>query len=293
MEKILASYSELRDPRAVAFMEELNVVARSGGLTEYITYSRIWEYPWIWFRLRDFPRSTRILDVGSERSPFPWYLRMQGFDVIVSDVTEEHWDLWKEASRRIGVSPRLRILDSQDLALATASVDVYESVSILEHVPNKQAAIEEAARVLKPGGLLLMTFDVCEPDMGMTFPEWNGRAVTMGEFDGLIAGSPWFEKGPGDIKWNTESIPEYLAWVRTTAPHHNYACGAAAIQRNQRVWSDGSRKNKVIELRGTFRTLRPAARRHLRNLGGQIKSKLPGPFRSALRAARSWIRPDR
>src|SRR5260370_17577114 len=112
-------------------MEELNVVARRGGLTEYTTYSRIWEYPWLWFHLKDLPRNARVLDIGSERSPFPWYLRTQGFDVIVSDVTVEHWELWKEASRRIGASPRLTILDSRELSFATAPFYVYDTISFL------------------------------------------------------------------------------------------------------------------------------------------------------------------
>src|SRR5260370_38593683 len=147
-------------------MGDLNAVASGAGLTEYTTYGRIWEYPWLWFHLKDLPRNARVLDIGSERSPFPWQLATRGFHVTVSDVSDEYWNVWKQASRRLGVAPRLRILDSQDLALPTGSLDVYESISILEHVPHKEAAIAEAARVLKPGGLLLLTFDICEPDMG-------------------------------------------------------------------------------------------------------------------------------
>jgi len=289
VEKTLALYSELCEPRAVAFMEELNVVARRGGLTEYTTYSRIWEYPWLWFHLKDLPRNARVLDIGSERSPFPWYLRTQGFDVIVSDVTGEHWDLWKEASRRIGVSPRLRILDSQDLALATASVDVYESISILEHVPDKAKAIEEAGRVLRPGGLLLLTFDVCEADMGMSFPDWNGRAVSMREFDGLFANSPWFEAGLPGLKWNAESIPDYLNWHRTTAPHHNYVTGAIAIRRNQETWPNARKKDPLMDLKGTLRTVSPSVNWHIRDTSRRIKRRLPRRVHSLLKSAKARL----
>jgi len=260
-------------------------------LTEYTTYSRIWEYPWLWFHLQDLPRNARVLDIGSERSPFPWYLASQGFDVIVSDVTGDHWDTWEKASQRVEVRPRLRVLDSQNLGLATGSVDVYESISILEHIPNKQSALEEAARVLKPGGLLLITFDICEPDMGMSFPEWNGRAVSMREFDQLFSGSSWFEPGLGDLRWNTEAISEYMAWVRTTAPHHNYACGAVAVRRNHLTWPGSPGKGRLMEARGTLGAIRPAVVTRVNSMGRRIKGKLPDPVYSALRRVKSWISP--
>jgi SAM-dependent methyltransferase len=293
VEKALAKHSELRDPRWVAFMELLNSTASSAGLSEYRTYSRIWEYPWLWFHLKDLPRNARILDIGSERSSFPWYLAAQGFDVTVSDTTEDYWGLWNEASRRLGVTPRLRVLDAQDLAVATGSVDVYESVSILEHIPDKGKALEEAARVLKPGGLLIMTFDICEPEMGMTFPDWNGRAVTMREFDGLFEKSSWFENGLGKIRWNTENIPEFLAWARTTAPHHNYVCGAIVIRRNQQRWSGAVTNGKIMEIRGSLRAMRPRLKSRARNIRTSIVRNLPIPVRSALRAVRSWMTTNR
>lgn len=31
--------------------------------------------------------------------------------------------------------------------------------------------------MLKPGGLLCLTSDICEPALGMTFPEWNRTAL--------------------------------------------------------------------------------------------------------------------
>jgi ubiquinone/menaquinone biosynthesis C-methylase UbiE len=270
-------------------MDDLNGVARRGGLSEYKTYSRIWEYPWLWFHLQSLANQNfRILDAGSERSPFPWFLATQGFDVIVSDISLEYWGLWKETSRKLRVAPRLQILDSQNLNLPTASMDIYESISIIEHVPNKVAAIEEAARVLKPGGLLLLTFDICEPDMGMTFPAWNGRALTMQELDQLFVDSPWFERGLEHIKWNVETIPEYLSWVRTTAPHHNYACGAVAIRRTLEGWTEPSGKKRITPKSYFFQNLAPETLWRIRSLKSHVGSLLPQAARSAIRKALSW-----
>lgn len=46
--KCLASLAEMRQPDFVTCMDEINRVAREGGLTEYHTYRRLWEYPWSW-----------------------------------------------------------------------------------------------------------------------------------------------------------------------------------------------------------------------------------------------------
>src|SRR6267143_3090200 len=126
MDKHLARRSELENPRYVAFMEELNHVALLGGLQEYTTFCRIWEYPQMWFQLEPLHgRNLRVLDIGSERSPFPWYLAKQGFDVIVSDVTLGYWSLWEAAARKLHVSVRKKLLDAQDLDLPTGSLEVY------------------------------------------------------------------------------------------------------------------------------------------------------------------------
>jgi SAM-dependent methyltransferase len=235
-------------------MEDINQIAHKGGLVEYITYSRIWEYPWLWFQLNSLKGSgLRVLDIGSERSPFAWFLATQGFKVTVSDVTANYWRTWQRASHRLDVGVNKRILDAQDLDIPTASVDIYLSVSVIEHVTDKAEVIMEAARVLRPGGLLVMTFDICEPDMGMTFPEWNGRALTMRETDGLLRDCPWFGQEVSVLPWNTGDIPQYLSWHRTTAPWHNYVTGAVIVRRSDRIWAEPAWKDYLRSLRGKIR----------------------------------------
>lgn len=273
----------MQSPRWVSFMEELNDVARRGGLAEYKTYSRIWEYPWLWFQLESLAnQNLRVLDAGSERSPFPWFLAIRGFEVIVSDISLDYWGMWRAASKKLGAAPKLQILDSQNLNVPTASIDIYESISIIEHVPNKTAALAEAARVLKPGGLLLLTFDVCEPNMGMTFPAWNGQALTMQELDRMFVESPWFERGLEQIPWNLATIPEYLAWVRTTAPHHNYGCGAVAVRRTSKDWTEPAGIKRIAP-NSYFENLAPEALWRVRKLRSRVGSLLPDRVRSAVR----------
>ena len=48
--------------------------------------------------------------------------------------------------------------DIQKLTFADASVDAYISCEVMEHVPSPQDALQEAARVLRPGGIFIATF---------------------------------------------------------------------------------------------------------------------------------------
>lgn len=57
----------------------------------------------------------------------------------------------------LGIKERLNFEDVTDLSLANASLDAIVSCDVLEHVPDYQAAVTEFARVLKPGGHLIVT----------------------------------------------------------------------------------------------------------------------------------------
>ena len=84
--------------------------------------------------------------------------------------------------------------------------------------------------MLRPGGVFAISFDICEPALGMTFPDWNGRALTMAEFEKFFWRQPAFDRGTPP-EWNTEDIPPFLRWHRQTAPHHNYVTGAAILRK--------------------------------------------------------------
>jgi ubiquinone/menaquinone biosynthesis C-methylase UbiE len=145
--------------------------------------------------------------------------------------TDRQWEpLWIQLRKKLGVDVQWEFVDSEKIPLPSASADVVTSFSVVEHQPDKKAAVDEIVRILKPGGMLAISFDICEPEKGMTFPEWNGKALTMREFEALIWCHPSFANERAPV-WNIESIDEFLAWHKKSAPHHNYVVGAAVLKK--------------------------------------------------------------
>jgi SAM-dependent methyltransferase len=81
--------------------------------------------------------------------------------------------------------------DIQALSLEDASIDAYVSCEIMEHIPSIPDALREAARVLRPGGVLIATFPFRTVDQDtvikaslengqvrfLTEPEYHGNPV--------------------------------------------------------------------------------------------------------------------
>jgi SAM-dependent methyltransferase len=226
----LGSVAELESPSFRTFMAECNAFAARHGLRQFTDWTKVWEYPW----LQDHGlgartwRGRRVVDFGSEISPLPWLLATQGAEVTLIETDPQWQPVWEKLRAELGVKVDWHLVTSELLPLPDACADAVTSFSVIEHQPDKPRAIAEIARVLKKGAPFFISFDICEPGMGMTFPEWNGRALTLEEFEREIWRHPAFGN-TGKLAWNLEDIPAYRAWHLRSAPHHNYVTGAAVL----------------------------------------------------------------
>lgn len=229
----LASVNELKRADFRAFMDKVNEFASVNGMRTYQDWSKVWEYPWLWLRgINNLPSwKLNVLDLGSELSPMPWFLASLGARVRLIEVDPQYVAQWKVWRDRLKVDVDWQIVSSETLPVPDSWAHLVTSFSVIEHQTDKKSAIQEVIRVLKPGGKLAISFDICEPDMGMTFPEWNGAALTMNDFEDWIWNNPAFSNNSPPA-WNLDDIPCFLRWHQQSAPHHNYVVGAAVLQKS-------------------------------------------------------------
>jgi SAM-dependent methyltransferase len=93
----------------------------------------------------------RCLDLGSDNGVVSLLLRERGGSWASGDLTEE-----AVASIRELVGEDVHEVDGARLPFADGEFDAVAVVDMLEHVPDEPAFVSELARVLKPGGRLVI-----------------------------------------------------------------------------------------------------------------------------------------
>jgi SAM-dependent methyltransferase len=229
----LASVRELESPEFSSFMGMLNQFAGQCHLRKFTDWSKVWEYPWLWFNGLSSVQweGARVCDIGSELSPMPWYMASLGARVTLIENDEQYVPRWAALHASTGWAVGWKIVAGERLPFNDASFDVVTSYSVIEHQPEKALAVTEIARILAPEGIFAVSFDVCEPSLGMTFPSWNGSALTAKQFEELIWNSSEFGDHGNRVRWNFEDAAAFICWHLRSAPYHNYTVGAAILRR--------------------------------------------------------------
>ncbi len=101
-----------------------------------------------------------VLDVGTGPAHIPLELvsRGPGRDVVAIDAALHMLSIGKQHVERAGRGRRVRLVltDAKRLPFPDRAFDAVMSNSIMHHLPDPLPALKEIARVLRPGGALLL-----------------------------------------------------------------------------------------------------------------------------------------
>jgi SAM-dependent methyltransferase len=165
----LAAFSERFLANNVDFLKPY---ARSWVADPLNQWSRRWEYVFVYQHLRDFMRKVtdvEILDAGSGITFFPFMIDQEfvGSRVTCLDIDQRLVEMYRLIqSSESSTAPAFSLGSMDAMPFPPNSFDAVYSVSVLEHMVDPVAAIAEMQRVLKPGGRLMLTFDISLDNRG-------------------------------------------------------------------------------------------------------------------------------
>lgn len=94
----------------------------------------------------------KVLEVGCNRGSIVKRLQELGVDAHGVDINP--------AAIADGLTDNLSVMDATNLAFPDNSFDKAYSLHTIEHIPDLRKALDEMERVLKPNGLLVLTYPI-------------------------------------------------------------------------------------------------------------------------------------
>lgn len=154
------SYQEIRRYSETYCRENMRCLTEYRWTKDALSHwSRIYEYPYCLESLKDnLKREAKVLDAGSGVTFFPFFL---GSFFRVTCVDEEDYgEVYNVINANQGVYVRFVQSRLQELSVESGSHDAVYCISVLEHTSGFAAILKEFRRVLRPGGVLVVTFDI-------------------------------------------------------------------------------------------------------------------------------------
>jgi ubiquinone/menaquinone biosynthesis C-methylase UbiE len=134
-------------------------------------WSRQWEYPYCYSKITGHLEAlgnsggnagAKILDAGSGATFFPHYISANapGSTVVCLDQDRTLPGIYAKINAASDSRVRFELGDLHKLPFADGEFDIIYCISVLEHTDDYQKIIDEFRRVLKKGGILIVTFDI-------------------------------------------------------------------------------------------------------------------------------------
>jgi len=230
---------------------------RHWGLNPFSLWSRRWEYPFAAQRLIDYASTRpsqplRVLDAGSGVTYFPYFIieQLPQTEFICCDYDPSYARQFADINRDRG-QPKVEFLqaDLRKLPIDNASLDAVCCISVLEHTDSYGQIIREFSRVLRPGGLFVLTFDL-SLDGKFTLPRAAAeqllkvlaeRFVIPDRFDAQRELDRMHESGILSTDHVRKTEPHLLPW---TTPVRVYKAIQDLLQG--RGWTGGFRSRTIL-----------------------------------------------
>ena len=129
--------------------------------------------------LRIGPGQT-LVDLGCGRGgPALWMARETGAGLIGVDLSGVAVQQAAARAAELGLAGRARFVAGSfaDTGLEAGSADAAMSEDAMQYVPDKRAAMAEAARILRPGGRLVFTAFELDAERSAGLPAWGTDPV--------------------------------------------------------------------------------------------------------------------
>ena len=131
-------------------------------------WSRRWEYAFTVERAREHlrqcaERPLRVLDAGSGVTFLPFYLSqsLPSTELVCCDANKAYGKILARINaRRQDAKVAFACAWLEDLPFPDESFDLVYCISVLEHTRAYGPVLDEFERVLRPGGILVATFDI-------------------------------------------------------------------------------------------------------------------------------------
>lgn len=192
-----------------------------------------WEAFWVTAQGPALSPATCILDAGGAGSLLSYFLASRGAEVHAVDANPGIAAAAQRTARAMGWKLRNHCMDVVRLDFPDACFDHAYSFSILTHLDagERRRALAEIARVLKPGGILSLTFDYGAPGVmlrGRWFNYDDANAIrSHADVERHFLSADGFESaGSGGLHDNGK---RYLAWPEN--PAERYTFGALFLRR--------------------------------------------------------------
>lgn len=141
-----------------------------------------------------------ILDLGAGTGWMTMHLAHWGRKVVAADYSDDARAVFDHNMRQVGVDLEIQPGDITDLQFDDGEFGSVICYSVLEHIPDVHTAVDELARVVRPGGVAI----VGVPNAWGTYSLLNDRAPKQG----------FRKRPPGDVRCYHEQLHGPRWWNR-------------------------------------------------------------------------------